>query len=128
MKIDSFSWTILMSSPNRDARGAAHHDPVLGAVMMHLQRQPSARFHHDALDLVAVDRYRGTGTSPMVGGRCRWSLMIFGATSLQLVHQNACMLFDAVDACATSMASSVATTTMFFDPAAALTCASSEVT
>src|SRR3981189_747645 len=27
----------------RDARGAGHHHPVLGAVMMHLQRQRGAR-------------------------------------------------------------------------------------
>src|SRR5579863_8693473 len=36
---------------DRDPRGAAHHDPVLGAMMMQLQRQPPARLHHDAFDL-----------------------------------------------------------------------------
>ncbi len=34
--------------------GAAHHDPMFGAVMMHLQRQRLARLHHDALHLEAV--------------------------------------------------------------------------
>ena len=34
-----------------DARGAADHDPVLGAVVVHLQGQLRARLDHDALDL-----------------------------------------------------------------------------
>ncbi len=38
---------------DRDLRGAAHDHPVLGAMVVHLQRQPPARFHHDALDLIA---------------------------------------------------------------------------
>jgi hypothetical protein len=33
------------------ARGAAHHDPVLGAVMMLLQREPAARLHDDSLGI-----------------------------------------------------------------------------
>src|SRR3954451_19651595 len=37
-----------------DERGAAHHDPVLRAVMMHLQRQAGARHYHDAFNLKAV--------------------------------------------------------------------------
>src|SRR5712672_537240 len=36
------------------ARRAAYHDPVLGAVMMLLQREPASRLHHDTLDLVTV--------------------------------------------------------------------------
>jgi len=36
------------------ARRAAHHDPVLGAVMMLLQREPASRLHDDALDLVTI--------------------------------------------------------------------------
>src|ERR1700761_9453974 len=39
---------------DRHPRGAAHHDPVLGAMVVLLQRQPPARLHHDALDLVAL--------------------------------------------------------------------------
>ena len=38
------------------ARRAAHHDPVLGAVMMLLQREPASRLHDDALDLVTICR------------------------------------------------------------------------
>src|SRR5690606_15647010 len=41
------------------ARGAADHDPVLGAVLVRLQRQPRAGLDLDPLDLeavVAVDR------------------------------------------------------------------------
>src|SRR5690606_34744347 len=34
--------------------GAGHHDPVLGAVVVHLQRQLRAGAHGDVLDLVAV--------------------------------------------------------------------------
>ena len=36
-----------------DLGGALHHDPVLGAVVVQLQRQRGARFHRQALDLVA---------------------------------------------------------------------------
>ena len=39
---------------DRHPRGAAHDDPMLGAVMMHLQRQPPALLHHDALDLITL--------------------------------------------------------------------------
>src|SRR5205814_9914787 len=35
-----------------DLRGAAHHDPVLGPMMMLLQREPPARLDDDALDLM----------------------------------------------------------------------------
>ena len=34
--------------------GAGDDDPVLGAMVMHLQRQPAARLDHDMLDLHAV--------------------------------------------------------------------------
>ena len=34
--------------------GAAHHDPVLGAVLVGLVGQPVVRVHHDPLHLVAV--------------------------------------------------------------------------
>src|SRR6267142_6398708 len=36
------------------ARRATHHDPVLGAMVMLLQREPPARLHHDALDLMPL--------------------------------------------------------------------------
>src|ERR1700677_1498708 len=36
-----------------DLGGAAHDDPMLGAVMVFLQREPPARAHDDALDLIA---------------------------------------------------------------------------
>src|SRR5258708_4179340 len=39
---------------DRYPRRTANHDPVLGTVVMHLQRQPPAGLHHDALDLMAV--------------------------------------------------------------------------
>ena len=35
-------------------RRAAHHDPVLRAMVMFLQREPPARLDHDTLDLMAV--------------------------------------------------------------------------
>jgi hypothetical protein len=35
---------------------AAHHDPVLGAMVMLLQREPPARLDDDALDLVTIYR------------------------------------------------------------------------
>src|SRR5207342_3902917 len=35
----------------RDAAGATDHDPVLGAVVVHLQAQRRAGLHRDALDL-----------------------------------------------------------------------------
>jgi hypothetical protein len=37
-----------------DAGGALHHDPMLGAVMVHLQRQLAARLDQDVLDLHPV--------------------------------------------------------------------------
>ena len=49
-----FHAAILLSVADRHPRRAAHHDPVLGAMMMQLQRQPPARLHHDALDLIAI--------------------------------------------------------------------------
>jgi hypothetical protein len=39
---------------DRHPRGAADHDPVLGPVVVFLQRKPAARLHDDAFDLVAV--------------------------------------------------------------------------
>src|SRR5258708_35749166 len=36
------------------ARRATHHDPVLGPMMMFLQREPAAWLHHDALDLMPL--------------------------------------------------------------------------
>src|SRR5262249_33183375 len=45
---------------DRDLGGAAHHHPVLGAMVMLLQRQLAAGHHDDALDLealAAVDRF-----------------------------------------------------------------------
>ena len=39
---------------DRDLSGSAHHNPVLGPVVMPLQRQPPARFDHDALDLEPI--------------------------------------------------------------------------
>src|SRR5689334_22797964 len=35
-------------------RGTSHHNPVLGTMMMLLQRQPPARLHHDTLDLMTI--------------------------------------------------------------------------
>src|SRR5690606_32961613 len=37
-----------------DLGGAAHHDPVLGAVVVHLQAETGAGLDHDTLDLEAV--------------------------------------------------------------------------
>src|SRR3546814_3640537 len=34
-----------------DTSGALYHDPVLGAMVMHLQRQDALRFYRDPLDL-----------------------------------------------------------------------------
>ena len=48
-----------------DFRHTLHHDPVLGTMVMILQRQLSARFHGDAFDLVAlapVDTFKGSPT------------------------------------------------------------------
>src|SRR6185437_9103194 len=38
----------------RDARGAGDHDPMLGAMMMQLQREHATGSHHQALDLEAL--------------------------------------------------------------------------
>src|SRR5260370_36244246 len=35
-------------------RSAAHDDPMFGAMVMLLQREPAARLHDDAFDLVAI--------------------------------------------------------------------------
>ena len=57
----------------RDLGGAAHHHPMLGAVVVLLQRQRAARLDHDALDLealAAIDRLviaPGPVTAAMVG-------------------------------------------------------------
>ena len=36
---------------DRHPRRAAHHDPVLGTMVMSLQREPAARLDDDTLDL-----------------------------------------------------------------------------
>ena len=46
------------------ARGARHHDPVFGAVVVHLQRQLLARLDRDALDLEAVARIDALVVAP----------------------------------------------------------------
>src|SRR5262249_39108824 len=55
--VDGF---VLVHSANlladRHLGGAAHHDPMLGAVHVLLQRQLAARIHDDALDLEALAR------------------------------------------------------------------------
>src|SRR5580658_3673457 len=38
---------------DRHSRGAAHYHPMLGAMVVHLQRQAAALLHHDELDLIA---------------------------------------------------------------------------
>src|SRR5713226_1716155 len=38
--------------PDDDPGGAADHDPVLGTMVMELQRKTPGRFHDDALDLI----------------------------------------------------------------------------
>src|ERR1700730_17815589 len=40
--------------PDHDAGRAADNNPVLGTMVMQLQREPSRRLHDDALDLEAV--------------------------------------------------------------------------
>src|SRR5690606_19450891 len=47
-----------------DLGGAAHHDPVLGAVVVHLQRQLFSRFYRDAFDLKTVAVVNGVIVSP----------------------------------------------------------------
>src|ERR1700676_1599631 len=37
--------------PPGDSGGTGHYDPMLGAMMMHLQRQHAAGMHRQALDL-----------------------------------------------------------------------------
>ena len=39
---------------DRHASGTAHYDPVLGAMVMFLQRETAARLDDDALDLVPL--------------------------------------------------------------------------
>src|SRR5579883_2553294 len=50
--------------PDRDLGGAAHHHPVLGAVMMLLQRQLAARRDGDAFDLEAIAGVDGFVKAP----------------------------------------------------------------
>src|SRR6185437_1621016 len=59
---------ILMHSPrilvDRDFRGAAHHDPVLGTVAVLLQREHAFGIDDDALDLEALAHVDGLIISP----------------------------------------------------------------
>ena len=49
-------------------RRAAHHDPVFGAVKMLLQREPAARLHDNALDLIARPRVDALIVAPRAVG------------------------------------------------------------
>ena len=44
----------LVSSPLMTSKGPFDHHPMFRAMMMALQRQFSAGFHHDALDLITI--------------------------------------------------------------------------
>ena len=73
----------------RDARGAGHHHPVLGAVMMQLQRQGGARLYLEALHLEARPVLDAVVTAP--GTEHLAMQRILGATELfqpqhQLLH------------------------------------------
>src|SRR3954468_13008304 len=39
---------------DRHARRTPHHDPMLGAMVVFLQREPAAGFYDDALDLMTI--------------------------------------------------------------------------
>ena len=57
----------LYSRVDGQLRGAPDHDPVFGAMVLLLQRQPPARLDHDALDLVTftiVDRLIAAPDAP----------------------------------------------------------------
>src|SRR3546814_7623715 len=63
-----------------DPRGALHHDPVLGAMMVHLQRQGAFRLHRDALDLEAgagIDRPRSEEHTSELQSLMRISYAVF---------------------------------------------------
>ena len=47
-----------------DARGAGNHHPVLGAVMVHLQRQHATRAHRQALHLEALAAVEAVVAAP----------------------------------------------------------------
>ena len=53
MYTDSFSCTVRVSAPTIISAVAAHHDPMLGAMEMFLQRKRGVWIHDNALDLVA---------------------------------------------------------------------------
>ncbi|SAL89035.1 hypothetical protein AWB74_08875 [Caballeronia arvi] len=63
----------------RDERRAAHDDPVLRAMVMHLQRQLRTRRHHDALHLEAfavLDRIVETPRTAHLAMRVRLGRML----------------------------------------------------
>src|SRR5260221_7398603 len=73
------------------ARRAAHHDPVLGTMMVLLQREPAARLDHNTLDLMALADINRLIGSPrpmcleMILGELRGYGLEFGDQPLQSV-------------------------------------------
>ena len=70
-----------------------HDDPVLGAVVVHLQRQLRARLDHDALDLEALARVDAVVAAPRpvdlacgAGARCAPAPSAASTTFLTLLH------------------------------------------
>ena len=71
-RLDSFSESRRFPRPGWSARGAPHHDPVLGTMVVHSPHCRRARLHRQALHLEAlasvdmIERPQGRNTS-----RCR---------------------------------------------------------
>ncbi len=65
--------------------GTRHHHPVLGAVMVHLHRQPFARFNGDAFDLVAIALVDGVVFAPWTVNFAV-NVVFMAAIGLNLLH------------------------------------------
>ena len=103
---------------------AAHHDPMLGAMEMLLQRKRGVWIHDNALDLVA----RADINSLIIAPRAVNSQMLIGprpVLRLELFDYRL-DLFRCIAREATNTASDVATTTMLSRPTTAVTMLSSE--
>ena len=101
-----------------DLGGALHDDPMLGAVVVHLQRQLGARLHHDVLDLDAVAAVDRAGRCPTGDAPVGWRRRARCAPS-RSSRATSCLTSWVRSRGATSTASAVATTTRSSTPSAA---------
>ena len=106
---------------DRHPRGAAHDNPMLGSVMVQLQRQSPALLHHDALDLIAFAEIERLIGAP---GPVHFQMVLRQRRRDLPSRSTTRRSPSPLSRLATSTASSVVTTTTLSRPSSATSCLS----